>query len=574
MRAPGRLLVGVLCLGAGGWVAAVGEGHFQIGLSQAYIPWILASLIATLYLPRRWPLGLLTVAVFLIVSAGSNWYVLTTLVTCAFIAAFGLWDWKDRRPRLNREALWRLVTALVLVVLVSAIRTIPQVTAAAYLNHPPEELTDRFTLAQVIAVYFEPTTGPAAGYWLRYNYIFPGVILAVLVVATLILVPRPRRIDFATLTVIVPAALAIALWSAFAMGGTDFVRSLYNAFPVLYAWRRLGRFGGAALPLIAVLVGLLFDSIIWRARAWARGDGEHGNEQHGNREQIQIGLPLIGPGVPLPRLMARGLSLALIVTGAYAGIDITQNWERVARLTPTDPNDGQLNGVTVIRQQKPGQFLQIDTYDMAQSIEFFSAMARMTVGNPEIYVFGRQSTFAEYRMYGRPADYAAGSNTTFLQSRSGYLYDPLPDAPKFSGTPVAWVYHDPLPYAFTVGAASGTIRAPFFGSETTPQTYFHQIDRILVDVGTHAAGDVLVVQENAYPGWSATVDGQDRPVESVGGVIGVRLSGTAPAHVVFTYAPARLWFAAALSLFGFILLTSYVLRLDDRIRHWRRLAQP
>ena len=76
-----RLLLGLLCLGKGNMIAMIGTGYFQLGVTQAYFPWILAGFIGVLrFNRRRWPIVLTAIMFTLMFWAGNIWYTLPMII--------------------------------------------------------------------------------------------------------------------------------------------------------------------------------------------------------------------------------------------------------------------------------------------------------------------------------------------------------------------------------------------------------------------------------------------------------------------------------------------------------------
>jgi hypothetical protein len=82
----GRLLLAALLVGKGNMHAMIGAGYFQLGVSQAYMPWIIAGTIAILRVKtRRWPVALTAQAFTLLFWAGNIWYTLPMLISMALL---------------------------------------------------------------------------------------------------------------------------------------------------------------------------------------------------------------------------------------------------------------------------------------------------------------------------------------------------------------------------------------------------------------------------------------------------------------------------------------------------------
>jgi hypothetical protein len=113
------------------------------------------------------------------------------------------------------------------------------------------------------------------------------------------------------------------------------------------------------------------------------------------------------------------------------------------------------------------------------------------------------------------------------------------------------LYQHPLtvPYSFTVPLATLNdpfARLPLDGAQAV--SYWHQLDRILIQAPPTDGDRLLIAQETAYPGWRVAINGERMPLESVAGVIGVRLSASpVPLMVEFRYVPVWLYVGAAIT---------------------------
>jgi hypothetical protein len=556
MNAPGRVLLGVILMGSGGYLAAVGEGHFQIGLSLTYVPLILAGLIGILYLPRRWPIGVFVVSFLFLILAGSFWHVLSTLITCTVIGLFGLIDWSPEKPfkiTLNWTAFGRLFITVILLGLLSMIRVLPQVEVTRYIAHPQEELRDAYTPEQVAQVYFEATAGPAAqSYWLRYAYTFPGVFALIIGVVWLIVKPGVGKAKGEIILLVIPLALLIVFYSWWAMGNTPLFKWLYTNIAGLGHWRRMGRFAAAAVPLIAVLIVMMFDNVFARI-------------QQVTREKIGlgIGVPLLKLRLPFPAMLSQLILPALVIVGAFSAFDVMNNWQRVTSVVRADPFDGRLAGVTASRLAFPTDFLNVETLDMPSTPEFFNTLTRMFTGNNELVYLGYPATIPAGSMIGNPARIAAGFNTGFLSSRKDAGYEPVPGTPELNGINAAWVHPKALPYSFMVTRQRIDYPEPLRAEHVTALEYVHSIDHITVNVPPRAEPQVVFAWETNYPGWTVKVNGEPARLESVFGRLGVVIpAGDSAVTVHFSFYPSYLNTGAALSGIGMVLFTVYILRLD------------
>ncbi|MEO1444230.1 MAG: hypothetical protein AAFV33_27800, partial [Chloroflexota bacterium] len=93
--------------------------------------------------------------------------------------------------------------------------------------------------------------------------------------------------------------------------------------------------------------------------------------------------------------------------------------------------------------------------------------------------------------------------------------------------------------------------------------------------GTGGARSLAVVQEIAYPGWQAYVNGERVPAESVGGYLGVLLLLTTDRMVVsFVYRPLLVYIGAAVTLTTIAFCVLYLLRAERLLIRRRETPPP
>lgn len=557
MRQFGRVLLGIMLLGLGGFAVAIGWGWFQIALSIAYIPWLLATLIAILYRRGRWSIVLFAVMSFLFVSTGSYWYTLPLASLCLPLIVVALVGRDNNRFYLEGRRLRRLIIALLLAGLLSAIRLLPQFYESGNFFHNNTGLLEGTNLQTVIGSLFTPTYDPVI-VWTNYNYTLSPLLLALAIIAWLVISPSIKRLHSTLLNIMVPTAIGTIPLIFWAMEGTDFNRSVYQAFPFLLNWRWTPRVLVPVSIWLIVIVVLLLDSAVYRLRMAALG-----------RERLGLGLPLLNRQIVVPKVVSRPLALGVLVVFAVLAINeawtaTAYNWNEFgwveSRAWVRD-----WSGVRYLRSLYPTQFLSIDTQQRIQGDEFYDTLSRTVVGNPEIASIGSPPTIGGTRLDDVPTQYAAGHVWDFLESRPAFGYKPVPGAPINIKWEVAWEHPQALDYAFTVKRSSLDGETPMTRDETRSVTYYHRIQSVLLTVDHYDPEDILVIQEVAYPGWQVTINGTPAQVESISHYLGVVLPADGqPVEVEFVYRPTVLYVGAAISLFGFLFFVVYAMRLDKR----------
>lgn len=578
LRSPGRILLGLILSATGSMPALLYDGFFQMGLSQAYVPAIYAGLIGTVYSKRRWAIGLLAVATTLMLFAGTYWYVMPTAVGCLLLVIFGVVRWS--KWRLDFGALRRLCIAVLWIAALSAVRLIPQIAHHHLVDHPVNWLNSGYVADfwEISTLYFVPIVKDNnSGY---FHYVFPAVFAIVVTVGRLFIFLFARH-NPGTLKgswrVVVPGLVMIVLFTAWGQEATPFNIWLYDTIPFLRQWRYLMRIMAAAAVWIGIVGAIWFDDIVGvvhctllhnsgRKRettmdephsSWLTGQALA--ETPGRNGLLNVGV------------VARwGVLAVLALVGGMAGFDVTRNWER--KFGFWDTSDVEKAMVYFLRRTHPTEMLMVNTNGFFGYLAFYDTLVRAHFGNPDYRPLAMPATIgADFNtMY--PAEYAVsvdGSWIGFWQNELGYKE--IPGAPRTAPEIPSLFHNDAAPtYAYTVSPErmDGTNDAPLTRAETVPvTTYTHHIDSIRFTLVNDIPGNILVATELAYPGWKVTIDGQPATLESVGGLIGVRLPVSQPdkpLQVTFSYEPPLLYASALITLASVPLFALYVLPSSSR----------
>jgi len=127
--------------------------------------------------------------------------------------------------------------------------------------------------------------------------------------------------------------------------------------------------------------------------------------------------------------------------------------------------------------------------------------------------------------------------------------------------PRTWVIHPPVPagtdWAGQLAALADQSAQTIASGEYPARVTHYEPDRIEVEAQSPENG-VLVLSEIWYPGWRAIVDGEERPVQPVAGVLrGVSLTeGTH--RVVLVYDPVSVRWGVRVSLIGLAAMIGWV----------------
>ncbi len=536
LRAPGRLVLALLLGASGSFTAALSQ--FQMGVSQAYMPWVFAGLFGTLYRKERYHVGLLAISALLLLSAGTFWYVLPTAISCVVLVAFAIYG---RSADLKQHMAARLLLATAFTLLLSMARLLPQIDLHAHLVHPESRLSVTFPFMEMAGNYTSDVVVRGPDHYLNniyFHYIIPPLFGGVILLAWL-LIHRHPKLPAANWRVVVPAALLIVFYTAWAQENTPLVAWLYERVSLLSEWRFLGRMMAASSLWIAVLIAIAVDDLLVvlalpRRRTVARAAG-----------------------------IAGALLVVLLTTQAVASV--LENWRRIGGTVPVRSITGP--ALFFLRQQQPGELVSVFTTNYSDYLPFYDLRTRGEYSNPDYTVDGSPPTIGSPQFGHYPPRYAL----TFVPALQREAFSEMGYRPynaEYGET--LWINESTPNYAYLVSYYTATNRNwPLTRRETRPvRAYAHHMDSITVQVDGHFASDLVVVHEVAYPGWHATLNGEPVQLESVGNLMGVRLphpdSVEGPLTIRFEYVPHWFYRGAGMTIFGALLLALYLLRIVGR----------
>lgn len=277
--AAGRVTTAALYMMSGGISAKFYQGHFQLGLSLAWVPLVLAGLWWTLRTrDRRAPI-FMAVAFALLFFSGNIYYTLHTLISVAVVTLLHLWDqpmesgtWRFRGDRLRR-----VLIGGGFAFGLAALQFIPVWAVRDFVDHAVQhfdssgQLVGRYGLAQAAAnliypwpkwiVFEQPNVGLAAV--VDYAYIGPAVFAFILTGMGAALAGRMAAAQRYSRELVAGLLLALLMmvWGA---GQTPVLAWLYAHFPLLEEFRFVGRALTVAALWWIVLAGIGVD-ILWRS---------------------------------------------------------------------------------------------------------------------------------------------------------------------------------------------------------------------------------------------------------------------------------------------------------------------
>lgn len=544
----GRLLMGALLISSGSVTGPLNHGVFQLALSQAYMAYIYAGLIAMLFLPnQRWGLTLFVIATALLIFSGTFWYVLPTAVGCALIALFALIDFQAGKIHIQQKRFQLLLLAAIFVVGVAAIRLLP--VNRELLFHPTTSYDYQLSYLQVFINYLDPHYATERAQWfILYHYVVPAWLMISVVGLALVTWRLVKHDLVGGWRVILAGTLFVLLISFFGMGTTPAVNSIYSAIPFLENWRNPGRMAAAASPWIVLLAGWAFDRLT-RGAWWLA-----------QRNQLS---KFVG---------ALALTV-LAVGGLEAASQVANNWTTSLGMVPTSNMFPlQQSGARLLRERYPSQFLAIHTgwithFFLNENLirhpygdnEVFTIGVPPTIGVPSTYK-REQLQYVEEFAFGDASD--SGNGIWLLEN--GYLEMENMLVDEYTGSVLDY-QPEALPYAYAVSELTLLDQGdtPLTRSMTQPVTYYHRIDQVEVEVIDPDPATVIVIQETAYPGWTVTINGDAQPLESVDRRLAVRVpTSVERASIVFSYQPTLLYLGSVITIVSGMLLALYALRLE------------
>lgn len=554
-----RLLLALLMIGKGNMLAMIGTGFFQLGVAQAYFPWVIGAAIATLRQSRqRWSVVLLAIMLTLMFWAGNIWYMLPTAFALVLLTAAHVMP--SRNGRWDSNGLRRMVWAGILTLGLAAATLLPIFAHRDFIDrHNPEQEAGTVTEPLRVASFFvspeaaildanQPPYAPQ----FYFSFVVP---LWFLLLIFLLLPPvgRFRPLTRSALPqswriwgVALCMVIGTFIWG---VGGNPLMILLYDVLPGLDRWRFVGRALAVTSFWLALLVALRVDSL-WRLifdADWQR-----------------ISMP-----APTLRSVQINLGLALLFLAGLAALQVNQAAAGYARITIRNHYEEEC--LRWLRAQYPNQPLAVQRHGYELTTAFLELNIRQTDIEADYAALGLPSTLGLIDLTRSPAAFAMSwyDNSGEFVFPEGY--EPIIDSPRGPHVPCMFRHPNPLSYAYSVplGRYVTTLAETLDASLTQPITTVQRLpDQIRLFVAPSNIETLIVtVQETAYPGWQVTVDGQPGKLESIGGQIGVLIPpGEGVREIVFAYRPPLFFIGGTITLITAAVCAVYLLRADRTLR--------
>lgn len=568
-----RLLLGLLLLGKGNMVANVVIGYYQLGVQQAYFPWITAGALMALRSRGRWPLVMTGLGVALLFMAGNVWHILPMLISLAALTLTHLpvRSW----TLLNWRGLGRMLAAGLFTLALGAAYIGPVLLEMDHIGEHGDEYEAGWVVIDPARVpqLFIDSSPQRASYGLsifvpfrsvtthseihfHYSYVVPlGLLLLLFVILPPVFPITQRAAQAGHWRVWLVGIFMIVLMTMWGAGGTDLFKALYRESEFLRGWRFVGRALGMASFWIAVLVALRVDGL-WRALAAA--------------DWRRVSL-LYGAWLRLAALAGLAFFVGL------SGLDVAGNWRRLARTELLDEKIATcLNELRALEPEREISlhivgyrtmvtFIEHDVRAYSIESEFMPLPDPNTLGRPELRLW--RLVMPEYASYFREND------LRWLESLG---MQPLLGEPLEEDIGEACIYRrdGTIPYAFGVPLRALANAATWDDLQPLAQpahAYARGLDHVAAWLPLSEEEQALIVRETAYPGWQAYLNGQPAALEIVGGYIALRLPpGAGVAHVEWIYRPPLYLGLGVVTILSALLSCAWLLRLDIRLlRRWR-----
>ncbi|MBN1201039.1 MAG: hypothetical protein JXJ20_04205 [Anaerolineae bacterium] len=558
----GRVLLGLLLIGKGNMHAMIGAGYYQLGISQAYFPWIIAGIIGILRLRhRRWPVVLTAIAFTLMFWAGNIWYMLPMLISVGVVTLAHIFD---RRFTVDRVALRRLVLAGALTMCLSAATLLPIWINQDYIGGHPNEpdagkAVDRMrVIEQFINGDYELYEKQLAPGSPHFYYSFVSPLWFILLVMVLFPPGWPFRYP-AMLRLWIVGFVLIIFFTMWGAGGSAIMIWLYDHVPLMAQWRFVGRALAVSSFWLAVLLAMRLDSLWHYITSPER--------RQGLRTVLAWGM----------RVGQAGLALLLIGVSLIAARQVILQWYTFSGVENVNAVDYQC--LEWLRTVRPNEELSVYRHGYDIVTAFLETNIRLYNIEADYFPLAEPSTTGTYDLTATLPEYGIAWNNdqrTWLTSNNFSVVEASP-AP-YDEYNCLYENKNAYSYAFTASesvlSAKGYVPTP---ESTVPVTTIktHLPDRIVLWVRSESNPIVVAVQERAYPGWEVRVDGKKAKLQSVGGLIGVILpaEGYSNWHTIrFTYRPVWFFRGSVLTMLTAVFCAVYLLDTNrTTIRYWSRL---
>jgi hypothetical protein len=569
----GRVFLALLLIGKGNMHAMLEEGYFQLGVSQAYMPWIVAGAIASIrHWQERWSPVLLAVMMMLLFFAGNIWYTLPMIVSVVLLAVTHLPLFQGKI--INFPMIRRLLWAGLLTLGLTAIILIPIWERRDLIgDHPPvldggrevdlDAVIEQFYNGDELQYYDDRAPGDLKTnnrHIFYYSYVAPLWFLIlmfgmILPIQPFLYVPGIRqgwRIWIVGIVMIV----FCTLWGA---GQNPAMKWAYERVELLGQWRFVGRALAVASFWLAVLVAMRVDGLVqaivhpyWRQKSL--------------RRVLVIAIQC-------------SLLLAFVDTAYSAAGEVNEKWNVFGDTTKIDNLD--VVCVEWLRSQYPDEPLTVYRPGYNVVYPYLDYHVRQFGIEADFRMLPQPFTIGENDLTRMWPRFAVAWDDSQREAVERVGYAPVVGSPRPQGGTRYCLYDrdGALPYAFSIPIEEIQNMPKREGNETFDFSRFspivsveHAIDRVRLQTNGDSQNELVVsASELAYPGWQVVVNGEDAEIESVGGQIGVVLPvGNIPYSIEFIYRPTMVYRYGVVSVGAMVFCILYLIRIERLFSYLRR----
>lgn len=574
LRAPARVLLGVLCVARGSLHGVLVPGFFPFAMSQAHFPWVFAGAISVLWFrQRRWPIVFTAVMFTLMFWIGLLWYLPAVMLAIGLLTLFHCVSFRSRLGADNRRTFqaaidWtiirRMAATALLTVALSAIVLFPLYTFRNNIGQSSVASDNVYALDSIVNLYFDGSLTDFFGGRLAssayYSFISPWWFVGLLTVGV-IAVSFLRRskngpvYPYMLRWMVVAVAILIVFFTLWGAGMNPLINWAYDAIPLARSFRHVERVLALGAFWVGVLVAIAVDYIWYQLRtaaAWRTRP-----------------LPTGGLAKNARGWLAVGLVAASVVASVQAlSAWFLYGWPLEAVNTRVD---ACLAG---LRSRYPDAPLSVWTKDYSEILSYLKYEIRHAHVQTDFYkpspVDGTLYTEDIAQLIPEFGQTWGDWENTYIPGM-GYQH-PMEGLNDIPGFPCFYTTDSYYPYAFWVPVdwlhnqkLTPEVAAPII-------TYKRNYDWVAVVAdGSDKGALAVVIQELAFPGWTVQVNGAPANLEVVGGFIGVALpANTARYDILFQYRPASFFSGAALTLLSVLFCILYLLRAERLVPpEWR-----
>ncbi len=517
MSAPVRVWVALMYCFTGNAVAKFLQGHYDMVFGYAWIPWIIAALIALVMCRRPLYMLIAAASMALLVVSGNVYYaffLLLILVPFIVVAPLRI---QRSHPRVQYD--WMAAAALVLTGLLAvgiiSVHLLPLLQMQRYLTKATDpQMTGAQTIGQIFLDFTSKDperpdaikTVPREEFYAYIGY-FP---LAALLLLPLALWRGPKRWAI----YLILALLVTFSW----IDIRDMPwHSIYAESSFLQGFRHPPRIIIFSSAIVFALAGLGLDALwrlLWRART------AEPETARGRQILSWVGLALVG------------VALVVSVWDIYS-----TNRQYVTTRDDYAP---------------PWTFMQwLRDHEASPALLAYDANHASAVISNGLRYFDLFYGFNDIRRIDGQINSRAVVPKPHYQVKVSTDPPPTRDAVPLFTYENHTLYKLPqsLPYAFVVkndalmSGASGELQL----SDVSPARSVSSTVNTMQIVASGEANSTLVAFATHYPGWQVTVDGQPQEIQNVSGHLATPLLAGEHTYV-FTFSPSGFWVGLAISL--------------------------